>query len=45
MPAFLEDDGCNESQPLETIPGYEDVRTLEDLRNPEDAEADRRPRL
>jgi hypothetical protein len=41
MPFYLEDDGCNESQPLEAIPGYDDVRTLEDLQNPEDAEADR----
>lgn len=40
MSRFLEDDGCNESQPLEAVPGFdEDPLTLEDLENPEDAEA------
>ncbi len=40
MLRFLEDDGCNESQPLEAMPGFDDDRlNLEDLENPEDAEA------
>lgn len=40
MPRFLEDDGCNEAQPLDAMPDFDDdLLTLEDLENPEDAEA------
>ncbi len=44
MATFLEDDGCNESQPLETIPAFdENLLISEELENLEEAGAARWP--